>query len=112
MSIDALPSILFSAFTSIIYSGLMIAGLMLVKSAKSWAHVAATALGVAAFVLAMNFGTHLLQGWERAKSMMLPGGEMFSFIGLPIVINSFITITALFCAVYGLFVLPGREKNV
>jgi hypothetical protein len=112
MSLEALVPLAVTSVMALIHAAIVVAGIMLVKSARSWAVVFLIAAGVIIFSVALSSAGFLLQGSERAASILLPGGEMFPFVFMPIVINAVISTVTIMCVVYSLFVEPGNQKHV
>jgi hypothetical protein len=112
MSVEALPAIFFNILTAILHGGLIVAGFAILKQIKSWLLVVLLALGMALFSIAMSFAAFLFQGWERASQMIVPGGELFAAIGLPMIFNALISMLIVTSAAYAFFVEPGNRKNV
>jgi hypothetical protein len=110
--IEALPALAFSTLTAVLHGGLMVAGFAILKQIKSWALVVLLALGMAAISIAMSTAAILLQGWERASQIILPSGELFAAIALPMIVNALVSMLIIITAAYAFFVEPGNTKNV
>jgi hypothetical protein len=109
---EVLPIIVFNTITALLHGGLIVAGFAILKRITSWAVVLLLAIGMAVSSVALSFAGFLLQGWEQASRMLLPGGDMFATVGLPTVLSATLSMLIIFTAAYGLFVQPGNEKNV
>jgi hypothetical protein len=108
----ALPIVAVNVVSAVFHGLLLLAGFAILKKIKSWPRVFILALGLAIVSIALSLVGILLQGWERASTIIVPGGELFAFISLPIIINAVITMTITMAAVYGLFVVSGKYKSV
>jgi hypothetical protein len=107
--VEILPLLLSSLIGTAVHAGVFIVGLMLLKQAKGWGMVAAIGVGVALLNSALTMVTYLLQGWDRASQMIMPSGEMFTFVTLPMIITTVMFTLMTMLAVYGLFVEPGKK---
>jgi hypothetical protein len=107
--LETLPFWLSQFVGTAIHAGVFIIGLMLVKQASGWGLVAAIAIGVALLKSALTMVSYLLQGWERALQMILPSGDMFAFVTIPMVIGNVIFTLMTMLAAYGMFVEPGKK---
>lgn len=112
MMIEALPVILVNILTAVLHGGLIVAGFAILKQIKSWILVLVLSLGMALFSIAMSFGAFLLQGWERASQMIIPGGDLFAVVALPMIFNALISMMIIMTAAYAFFVEPGNKNNV
>lgn len=111
MSLETLPIFAYNAVIAIFHGLLFVAGLALIKQAKSWWVVAAIVLGMVLFSIAATAATFFLQGSERAWSMLSPSGEMFAIVFVPVLINVFVSTSIIMFTAYGLFVAPGNQKH-
>jgi hypothetical protein len=107
--LETLPFLMSQFVGTAIHAGVFIIGLMLLKQASGWGVVAAIAVGVALLNSALTMVSYLLQGWERASQMILPSGDMFAFVTLPMAIGTVIFTLMTMFAAYGLFVEPGKK---
>jgi hypothetical protein len=112
MMIEALPVVLVNILTAVLHGGLIVAGFAILKQLKSWILVLVLSLCMALFSIVMSFGAFLLQGWERASQMIVPGGELFAVVALPMIVNALISMLIIMTAAYALLVEPGNRKNV
>lgn len=108
---DALPVILVSILNAVLHGGLCVVGFAFLKSMKNWAFVILLALCMAALSIASSFSTLMFQGWGRASQMIVPGGDLFAVVGLPMVVTATVTMLIIMSAAYALFVEPGKHKN-
>jgi hypothetical protein len=108
---DAFPVILVSIFNAVLHGGIYVVGFAILKSIRNWGLVVLLALGMATLSVAATFSTLMFQGWERASQMIVPGGELFAAVGLPMVITATVSMLIILTAAYGLFVEPGKHKN-
>jgi hypothetical protein len=109
---DALAAIMFNILVAVLHGGLIVAGFAILKQIKSWLLVLVLSLGMALFSILMSFAAYLLQGWERASQMIVPGGELFAVVALPMMFNALISMLIIMTAAYALLVEPGNRKNV
>jgi hypothetical protein len=109
---DALPIFVFNFISSIFHGLIFVLGFVLLKYAKNWLSVLGLVLGVIAVSVCLTLATFFFQGAERAWSMMVPGGEMFAVMGLPVIISAVISTMMIMFSAYILFVEPGNQKNV
>jgi hypothetical protein len=107
----ALPVIFVTILSAGFYGLLLLAGFAILKQIKSWPLVFVLAFGMATVSIAMSSMAYLLQGWERAAAMFIPGGEYFAVVGLPMMINAVITMTIIMASAYGLFVASGKQRQ-
>jgi hypothetical protein len=107
--LETLPFMLSQFVGTAIHAGVFILGLMLVKQASGWGVATAIAIGVALLNSALTMVSYLLQGWERASQMILPSGDMFAFVTIPMVIGTIIFTLMTMLAAYGLFVESGKK---
>jgi hypothetical protein len=107
--VDSLPHLLLNVFGFAVHAGIFIVGLMLLQRVNSWGAAVAIALGVTVVNIALSLASYMLQGWERASQLILPSGDMFPFVTLPMIIGTAISTLMMMMAVYGLFVEPGKK---
>jgi hypothetical protein len=110
--LEVLPAIFFNTLTAVLHAALIVIGFAILKHIKSWWLVVLLSLGLAVFSVAFSFAAFLVQGWERASQLVVPGGELFAAVGLPIIISALISILITLSAAYAFFVEPGIKKNV
>jgi hypothetical protein len=108
---ESLPHLFLNVFGFAVHAGVFIVGLMLLQRASSWGAAVAIASGVIVVNVLLSLASFLVQGWERALQLILPSGDMFSFVTLPMIIGTAISNLMTMLAVYGLFVEP-RKKHV
>jgi hypothetical protein len=108
---ESLPNLLLNVASFAVHAGVFIVGLMLLQRVKSWGAAVGIASGVIVVNVLLSLATYLLQGWERASQLILPSGDMFPFVTLPMILGTAISTLMTMLAVYGLFVEP-RKKHV
>jgi hypothetical protein len=109
---EALPAILVQVFMTLLHGGVTVAGFAVLRVIKSWPIVWLLALGLSIFSLLFTAFSFLMQGWDQASKFLLPGGDLFFFHTLPIVIGSVLANLMIMSAAYAFFVEPGNRKNV
>lgn len=112
MNLETFLPVFSVAVMALIHGAFLLVALILVKVASSWLIAAAITFGLCVFSIGLTAAGFLLQGLERASSILLPSGEMFAFVFLPTIVSTVIFSVVTIFTTYGLFVAPGAQKHV